>query len=371
MGKINKDMGVLEMDHIKNVLATAGAFVAWVIGAGFATGQEALRYCSSYGYWSVGVLFVITVGYLFFGMALLLTGYDHREDGTFRQFKYFCGDRLGTLYSQLILFTLILLMPVLYAGAGATVLEHYGWHPYIGSAIIATAVLVSYLIGFKRLVRVISVVGPAIILFVLIIGFLSTWHGLTEGLTLDGSEAIFAEKQVAPHWILSGLLYISLTFFPSSTYCVNIGMIGKNRRALKQGIFLGSFVVLFTIAMLNVTLLLHAKDVATLEVPMLFLARTISPTFASLFSVALVLGVFSSCSVMMWTVCNNFQYGGDKGNRLFAVAIALLTYIMSLFPFGELMGTFYPFIGYIGLIFLSAVIHKTVRSGRQAKMKKG
>lgn len=345
--------------------------MAWVIGSGFATGQEALRYYSSYGYSSAGVLFVVTIGFLFFGLSLLSTGYDHRGDGAFRQFNYFCGDRLGTLYSRLIPFTLILLMSVLYAGAGATILEYYGWHPFIGSAMMATAVLVSYLIGFQRLVRVVSFVGPAMILFVLSIGILSTWRGLTQGLTITVSEPLFVGKQAAPHWVLSGVLYISLIFFPGSTYFVNLGMISENRRTLKQGVVLGSFFVLFTIAMLNVTILLHADAVAVLEVPMLFLATALSPRFAALFSIALVLGVFSSCSVMMWTVCSRFPYGGDRGNRLFAAGIALLTFVMSLFPFGELMGVFYPFIGYIGLVFLAAVMYKEMHRWREKqRMKK-
>lgn len=40
------------------VIKYTGAFVAWVIGSGFATGQEALQFFSSYGYLSYGVLLI-------------------------------------------------------------------------------------------------------------------------------------------------------------------------------------------------------------------------------------------------------------------------------------------------------------------------
>ena len=38
--------------NFKKVFKTAGAFMAWVIGSGFATGQEVLQFFSSYGYHS-------------------------------------------------------------------------------------------------------------------------------------------------------------------------------------------------------------------------------------------------------------------------------------------------------------------------------
>lgn len=34
----------------KAVLKFSGAFIAWVIGSGFATGQEVLQFFTSYGY---------------------------------------------------------------------------------------------------------------------------------------------------------------------------------------------------------------------------------------------------------------------------------------------------------------------------------
>ena len=39
---------------IRQVAKVAGAFVAWIIGAGFATGREILSFFSSFGYYSYG-----------------------------------------------------------------------------------------------------------------------------------------------------------------------------------------------------------------------------------------------------------------------------------------------------------------------------
>ena len=48
----------------------AGAFIAFLIGSGFATGQEVLQYFSSYGY--LGILGVVVAFYYSFMWQLIL-----------------------------------------------------------------------------------------------------------------------------------------------------------------------------------------------------------------------------------------------------------------------------------------------------------
>ena len=54
---------------IRNVVTFAGAFIAWIIGSGFATGQEILQFFTSYGYYSYGVVLLNLLGFLFLGQA--------------------------------------------------------------------------------------------------------------------------------------------------------------------------------------------------------------------------------------------------------------------------------------------------------------
>lgn len=50
-------MGAENKADKRQVIKFAGAFIAWVIGSGFATGQEILQFFSSYGYLSYAVVF--------------------------------------------------------------------------------------------------------------------------------------------------------------------------------------------------------------------------------------------------------------------------------------------------------------------------
>ena len=132
---------------IRNVVTFAGAFIAWIIGSGFATGQEILQFFTSYGYYSYGVVLLNLLGFLFLGQVLLTTGYAHREEVNFNHFTFFCGKNVGRFYSWLIPVTLLMIMAVLISGAGATISEYYGINRYLGSMIMAVMVLCAYLTG--------------------------------------------------------------------------------------------------------------------------------------------------------------------------------------------------------------------------------
>lgn len=127
------------MDN-KAIIKIAGAFIAWVIGSGFATGQEVLQFISSYGYMSYALVLVSLIGFIVLGQVLITTGFENKEDESFNHFKYFCGERLGKFYSWMIQVVLILIMSVLVSGAGSTLNQYYGINGYIGLIFIARVV---------------------------------------------------------------------------------------------------------------------------------------------------------------------------------------------------------------------------------------
>lgn len=347
----------------KAVIKIAGAFIAWVIGSGFATGQEVLQFMTSYGYKSYAVVLISLIGFIALGQVLLTTGFDHKSEDSFNHFnhfKYFCGEKLGTFYSWMIKVVLTLLMSVLISGAGATLNQYYGINSYIGSAIVALLVLSGYLIGFERLVRIVSAIGPIVIAFLLLVGIITMFTDFGQFGEVNKYESILGQSQSAPHWIISSVLYLSLNFLTGSTYFTMLGITADNKKEAKYGALFGAIALVLSIGIMNTAILLNAGNVASLEIPVLFLARKISYILGAIFSLVLLLGMFSSCSAAMWTVCSRFKKGGEKGNKIFAVGIAIFTFVLGLFPFSGLVAVFYPFIGYIGLIFIARVAYRGV-----------
>ena len=124
---------------------------------------------------------------------------------------------------------------------------------------------------------------------------------------------------------------------------------------------LGAVMLMAAIAVMNTAILLHGDTAAALAVPSLYLARRISPVLGAVFSVFLVMGIFSCCSAMLWTVCSKFSVGDTRKDRLIAVGVVIGVFLLGLLPFGELIGAFYPIIGYMGWIFIGCVLVKGLR----------
>ena len=336
----------------------AGAFIAWVIGSGFATGQEILQFFTSYGYYSYGVVILNLVGFLFLGNMLMTTGYAHKKDGGF---NHYCGKRAGTFYSWLVLGTLLLLIAVLVSGAGAALSEYYGLNRYIGSLIMSALVLGAYLVGFERLIRIVSAIGPVIIVFTLFVGVVTVIRDFGNITQAGEYGTALAGLRPSPSWMVSSVLYLSLNFLSGSTYFTALGMTAKSRKDAKWGAIWGAATLVLSIAIMNTAILLHGGTAASLSVPTLYLAKEISFVLGAVFSIVLVLGIFSSCSTMMWTVCSRFSFSAPGRNRMAAAAVAVFAFLLGMLPFSRLINVFYPFVGYMGLIYIGCVACKGLR----------
>ena len=63
----SSSLGTGERRRTLRVLTYAGAIVAFLIGSGFATGQEILQYFAAYGFWGIlgtGILVLVLMSYV-------------------------------------------------------------------------------------------------------------------------------------------------------------------------------------------------------------------------------------------------------------------------------------------------------------------
>jgi uncharacterized membrane protein YkvI len=347
---------------VRAVVKYAGAFVAWVIGAGFATGQEILQFFSSYGRLSYAAILLTLAFFVALGRIMLTTGYEHRNEENFSYCHYYCGRRLGTFYLWFVPASLVLLMPVLVAAAGSALSQYFGAARWLGSSLMALMVLAAYLVGFERFVKIVSLTGPVVIFFTLLVGTVTVVRDFGSFAAAGGCASVPAGMKAAPNWILSSLLYVPLTFCCGSAYYNALGKSAANYAAAKWGAVLGSAAVMAAIAIMNTAILLNAGDASSLAVPTLFLAKKLLYLLGAAFSAVLFLGVFSCCSAMMWTFCNRLPTAGTSKDKYAAAAVSAAAFLLGLLPFARLVGAVYPFIGFMGLPFIACVLWKGLKS---------
>lgn len=347
---------------LRAIFKYAGAFVAWVIGAGFATGQEILQFFTSYGLMSYAVVLLTLACFVVLGCVMLTTGCEHRQEEHFDYCRCYCGKWLGAFYSWFVPASLVLLMPVLVAAAGAALSQYFGLWRWFGSALMALMVLGAYLVGFERLVGIVSLTGPVIILFTLTVGTITVVSDFDNFSAVAGCAPLLSSMRAAPNWVLSTLLYVPLTFCCGSAYYNELGRSAGNSTAARWGSVAGAVAVVGAIAIMNTAILLNAGDAASLAVPTLFLARKLFYLLGAAFSVVLFLGIFSCCSAMMWTFCNRLPTAGTPNDKYAAAAVSAAAFLLGLLPFAKLVGAVYPFIGFLGLPFVACVFWRGLKN---------
>ena len=70
--------------HLWPVIKYAGAFIAFMIGSGFASGQEIMQFFTSYGLWGVGGALISMFLFSWSGAVFTGHGYDHKDDLDFK-----------------------------------------------------------------------------------------------------------------------------------------------------------------------------------------------------------------------------------------------------------------------------------------------
>lgn len=347
--------------NYKNVIRIMGAYVAWVMGSGFATGQEILQFFTSYGYKSFILVAINLAGFLIVGPAILEAGQKNKDDEGFMQFKYFCGEKVGAFYHWFVPISMFAGMVILISGAGATLQEYYGLNHSAGALVMSVLAFVAYVAGFRRFVKVVSFIGPTIIAFTVVVGLITVFRDFGGLAVVNQYETVMAESRPVKFWWLSGLLYIAYNLTGGSLYYTALGKSAATRKEAVYGAVLGTCALMLAILLMNSAILTNIGEAGALGIPTLYLAKKISYALGAVFSIILICGIFSACSAMLWTVSEKFVEQGAKKSYVFAGCISVGAFLLGLLPFAELIGAVYPYLGYIGLVYVSCVAYKRLK----------
>ena len=150
MGKITREKKThlfsTERSSVMRVLTYAGAIMAFLIGSGFATGQEIMQYYASYGFWGLfGTGLIVLVLMSFISVQFLTVGRREQFEKPSKIFEYYAGKYVGKFFDYFSILFVFLSFTVMVAGAGAVFEEHYNLPSWVGgfglTALVAVTVL--------------------------------------------------------------------------------------------------------------------------------------------------------------------------------------------------------------------------------------
>lgn len=345
---------------IATIISFAGAYVATVIGSGFATGQEIMQFFSYYGYGGVVAGIISMVVFMWIGALLMVKGKELQLKDDNKIYHVFCGKTLGTFFEWFGPIFLFGVFVVMISGSGATLNEYYGLNPSVGVIGMAVISFLSVSLGLDKLSKILGGIGPIIIVFTIVVGAISLYNNfgnLSESAQLVATLDV---KKPAPNIFLAGLTYASYNVIIVMAFLTSLGATAKNKKEGLWGGILGAFALMAAAIMMGLAILSNIEVLSTKAIPSLVLADSISPFVGIAFSVVLILGIYTTATPLLWTVTNRFIPEGSPKFKIGVLVVTVLGLAGGFLPFEKLVGILYPITGYIGILILVCALVRQI-----------
>ncbi len=343
------------------VITFAGAFIAFLIGSGFATGQEILQYFTSYGYWGIAGALVVMILLIYIVVAFITVGYQEKFEKPSDIFAYFCGKPLGMFFDFFSIIFIYMSFMVMIAGAGATLNEHFQLSPMAGGIGMAILVMITVCLGLNRLVEVIGVIGPVIVVLSIALGLsaiLKRPEGIAEGNALLPTLEL---KTASTNWLFAAGSYVGFCMLWLATFMAAMGATANSRKEAALGGALGAVAFSAAVIIVALGLLANIAQVNGTEIPSLYLAHNLHPLLATGFSLIIFAGIYTTAVPLLWTVVARFTKEKSSNFVILTVVLtAIGTFIGLRVPFSTMVNIVYVINGYVGVLLLVLMLVKTL-----------
>lgn len=326
----------------------AFAYIGAVVGAGFASGQELLRFFAKYGF--LGILGAMLAGLLLalLGRSVVLTAARLNMDSYEQYLQYLFGTKMAKTLDGLICLFLWCGLSVMLVASGSLFNQVFGW-PLEGGFLFNGALL--YLILLAG-VRGMLWLNTCLIPGLLVLSLLTAVGGI-----IYGREIVFYQpvtSGICPdNWFVSALLYVSYNLVLSMVILVNLGKTA--RQSGSSGVIAGGLVLGLLAAVLSLAISMNSRIIAGTDLPLLALAQALDHWLGKGYSFVLWAAIFTTALGNGLGLLTRLEGLKLLGKPLLALLLFLPTLLLLGWPLGKAVSIFYPILGYLGLILFGAI----------------
>lgn len=321
----------------------------------------------------MGVLGVITIFLLltFVGQEFISAGYEQDFKQPNDIYTYIAGEGVGRFYDIFSIIFLFLSYIVMLAGASATVFEQYQLPSWVGTTGMMLVVLMIVILGLDKIVDIVGNIGPIIVVLSIIVGGVSIFNNIGNiqeaGALIEGYVESGEVITASNNFLLAAFNYVGFCLLWLAGFLSQVGTTANSKKEAKLGAFFGSTGFSVGVLVMTLGLLLGIEDVAGSQIPALLLAQAIHPWFGVLFSITILLGIFTTAVPLLWTVVSRFSEEGTTKYRALAIGLAVLGFVVAMFfDFDILVNYVYVINGYVGIILLLIMAVQAFRRRRSS-----
>lgn len=338
----------------KKSINIAMAFVGVVVGAGFASGQEALQFFVAFGPWGI-------LGALITGITFGITGMI-----TLRFGSYFLANEHTAVFNKVshpvvarvidygIMATLFAVGFVMFAGAGANLEQQFGLPMWLGALIMLVLVIATGFLDVDKVSTVIGAATPVIAVFLVIAMVIALRQAPADLSTLQP----YAEQVETglPNWWISSLNYLGFSVIVAASMCIVIGGSHYDTRAAGVGGLIGGILFGLLLAGLVVALWVALPVVRDQAMPTLALVDDANPVLGDIMAIVIYAMIYNTAIGMFYSMTRRLTVAKPARFRPVYIAMCLVGFALSFVGFKTLVSFLYPLLGYVGLILIVVLL---------------
>ena len=327
----------------------AAVYASVFLGAGFASGQELLRYFVGFG--PMGVWGLVIAGLIFALVGWATLAICRREGiETYSRFmQHLLGKRLGLVMEWMVAAFLFCLFVAMLAGAGATARQAFNLSFTVGAAVVGIFVYIVLRFDLEGMVKINVVLAPFMIIGGIIVGLFIAFFTVAPAFAAP-------TRGMAIGWLISALVYASynlVTGVPVLTATSPLAT--KKRDPFIGGVIGGGAITVLGLCM-ALPLFLHYSRIISFEIPMLMIVLHYSMAFSILYLGVLIAALVTTAA------CNGFAvvqwiatHTGMKKPRA-AALLCIAGVLAAHVGFSNIVRYVYPLFGLLGLFMIIVIL---------------
>lgn len=324
-------------------------YIGTVVGAGFASGQEIMRFFSLFGHNGQWGILAASLLLAAFGVRILLLGSALGAQSYLPVLRAVAGPGLSRPLDWLITFFLFAALTAMVAATGAACHEAWGLPVILGNLTMAGAAAGTVLLGLRGVLKAVSWVAPLLIASTAGIGVAAfLGRGPATGPGLQAVEVV----PVAPAWPLAAVLYVSFNLVGAIAVLAPLGGAARRRSALLAGGILGALGLGLAAMSIHLAFAGDLPGLQYAEVPMVRVAARLGPGVGEVYSGILLLEVYTTAVASLFGLSARLGPVVPGGFGPVTLAGAAGSLFASQLGFATLIATVYPLVGVGGLILL-------------------
>lgn len=342
------------MKRYINIFLVTGTYIATLIGAGFASGQEILSFFIKYG--NISIFGIIGVSILFGLTAYaILNKCAQLKTSGFREYLSCIVPKPFDGLIEIIIFLFMMtVFGTMAAGCGSALNQMYGIHTMTGVLTICILCTICFMFDIRALLVVNGIIAPIIIIGIIAVCF---------NVLVYRETAVFGSISdiLADNWAVSGLSYASYNILTAVVILSDASNKITNKKDAKiVGILSGGFFLCIMVLVWAV-ISIYCGKIPLGEIPMLTIVSRLGKAWQVMYTVIFMLAILSTALSNGFGITEKITVLTGVNRNIIGLAVGAAGFLGAGIGFEKLVGDGYNMCGYIGMILLAMILRDSAK----------